>query len=168
MSPWYASLCLICAVTLAAPHTASGQNYTPRDSTEVIVAAVLATLDTFGIEPRTAPVWISFQHTGSRMNSIVRRINARFPFVRAAAAVRELFTCPSGVSVQMPGQGCPIKDDGVIADIGELKFEGDSVALEISVIRSAGRLTWATGHTVIVSRRAGSWRVTRTKHRFIT
>lgn len=84
----------------------------------------------------------------------------------------DLFACPEGISVRLPGQGCPIVEDGVIALLGELETRGDgSVEVVAELIesvwsREGGASTWSNGYRIRVGRVSSSagWSVTDVSH----
>jgi hypothetical protein len=104
--------------------------------------------------------------------AVAEALRAAFPEARFTPDSNEqLFLCPAGVRVVMPGSGCPIKDDGVIVVLSPIRLVGDSVAARGTIIRSSGgsepsRIggsvsTWAVSCDLYFLRENASWKVVR-------
>ncbi len=173
MRPYSASAVLFSLWVFSSP--ANSQSLSVRDSILIRATAVAATLDSFRIDPNSR-IWIerlvsrSDTHSLARENvdPLVNALRPRYPRVSAPPSDTELFVCPAGVSVKMPGRGCPIIEDGVIVRIQHPRFTEGSVHIPITVIRSRGAMTWAAGHIVVLVRQNDTWQIVDFIGEFIT
>jgi hypothetical protein len=166
-------------VLLALTACATGRQRDPRfltstDSTELHVQAISSTLTLLEI-PAVNRLWL--RGSGPRDNrrelspiseELAAAVQRRFPNARVAAPDQRLFLCPPGVSVQLPGQGCPILDDGVIVMVGWMRSAGDGVTVNATVIQSKGSSTWAESITALFRRARLRWQFVRVTERSIT
>jgi hypothetical protein len=119
----------------------------PRDSADVRVQALQVLLDTIGISKNANQrMWIRpmRQRTGAtdtviEHSPVLRSaLETAFPGVRFVTDTTTLFLCPPGVVVRMPGQSCPIREDGIIVNFGRLTVRGDSLQASVWLINSGG------------------------------
>jgi hypothetical protein len=94
------------------------------DSAALRLAVLTAVLDTFGIAPTQPRIWLApyrvydaiakkgkdVPFTTVELDSIQRH----YPGVMPVADAISPFRCPPGITVKMPGQGCPIAENGII------------------------------------------------------
>jgi hypothetical protein len=172
MRPYSALAVLLSLWAFSCP--AYAQSISVRDSILIHATAVAATLDAFRIDPNSR-IWIErlvfrsdTQSHRENVDSLVYALRPRYPGVSAPPSDTELFLCPAGVSVRMPGRGCPIIEDGVVVRIQHPRFTEGSVHIPITVIRSKGAMTWAVGHIVVLVRQNDAWRVVDFIGEFIT
>jgi len=96
------------------------------------------------------------------------QFTTRLPQALRAGPEEELFECPPGEEVMMPGNGCPIRGNGVITTFEGLEVKRNKRAtLLIFLVHSAedGRWTQMIGEEVQMSRAENNaWEVTLLRH----
>ena len=90
------------------------------------------------------------------------------PRIRLVSPAENLFLCPPGRVVRMPGSGCPIREDGVIVSLFDFRVAGDSLIAGGDVIKSRGDSTWAEGMAYVFRWAKGAWTFVRLLDRSIT
>ena len=76
--------------------------------------------------------------------------------------------CPPGRVGASPGNGCPIRDDGVIVSLFDFRVAGDSLIADGGVTRTRGGSTWAEGVTYVFRWVSGTWTFVRLLYRSMT
>ena len=94
-------------------------------------------------------------------SDLLTTIVQAYPGVRPVSPLENLYQCPPGRTVRMPGSGCPIRDDGAIVSLIALQAEGDSLLSGGHVIKSDGSNTWAESISFVFRRVSGAWRYVR-------
>ena len=95
--------------------------------------------------------------------TVVRGVQSLFPNMRVNDSEAELFLCPPGRTLTMPGTGCPIRENGAILRLRTIKAATqDEVSVTVSFVRSnqEGDRTWLTAQEVLLARTVdGRWQV---------
>ena len=138
------------------PTAASGQNAVrllPADTAALFVVA-LDTIRTTMWQPfsREDTIWLrpdrdwlrpDRDRQGHPSSVTLARLVERFPALTLVEEAEQLFECPPGVEVRMPGQGCPIRGGGRIVRFGRIVVEDEgTVRLRLSIIHSADDGSW--------------------------
>ena len=176
----YLFVCLISATAACTTgRQADLRRLSSADTMELHLEAIRAAFDTLNI-PSATRLWL--RHTLALVpdkldpqrvdisQEFLTHVQRRFPNARLAARDQRLFLCPPGVTVSMPGQGCPVLDDGVIVSAGPIRVEGNLVLVSASVTRSnrSGTNTWAEGFSVVFRRSGGQWHFVRVQDHSIS
>ena len=137
------------AWALVLPTAASGQNAVrllPADTAALFVVALDTIRKTMGQPFSTEDtIWLRPDRDRQAHPSSVTlgRLVERFPALTLVEEAEQLFECPPGVEVRMPGQGCPIRGGGRIVRFGRIVVEDEgTVRLSLSIIHSADDGSW--------------------------
>ena len=90
------------------------------------------------------------------------------PRIRLVSPSESLIMCPPGRVGASPGNGCPIRDDGVIVSLFDFRVAGDSLIADGGVTRTRGGSTWAEGVTYVFRWVSGTWTFVRLLYRSMT
>lgn len=102
---------------------------------------------------------------------VVDAIRAAFPRAVLTDEYPELFLCPEGEEVRMPGNGCPIRDGGRIVSFYERPETAGPPEVHVSVTTTGceGECTWMEVWAAVLERSpVGSWEVRGFEMRGIT
>ena len=132
------------------PTAASGQNAVrllPADTAALFVVALDTIRKTMFLQPfsREDTIWLrpDRDRQGHPSSVTLGRLVERFPALTLVEEAEQLFECPPGVEVRMPGQGCPIRGGGRIVRFGRIVVEDEgTVTLRLSIIHSADDGSW--------------------------
>lgn len=169
----------------ALPATAAQEPtaLTAEESAEIRVTAIRVLLRELRVETTSTSVLWIVSDEGRRVGpggadaaelteGEHSAIRAAFPTARPADTIESLFQCPPGVRVRMPGQGCPIRDAGVIVRLGSIEIERDTLRTSGELIQTApgsrGPSTWASGLSLVFVRTAEGWVFRETRYHWIT
>lgn len=170
------SIVLIAAVaSIPVPVACAAQ--TANDAATVYVQALRITLERLGPAEPTPRLWVRRMRqrtpSGAMSPDTLATIEwaaiaSAFPQARQATDADTLFLCPPGVRVMMPVRGCPIRDDGMIIDLGQPRIDGDSAVIAVTLTQSGPGLrnavhSWASGYDVVFFRIGESWYFRRTR-----
>lgn len=155
---------------------------TASDSVQLYVATLRILIDS--LAPQTSsdrPIWIRLrafsrdsapEHPLQPSATQWGEISRAFPTARRAGPPDSLFLCPPGVELRLPGQGCPIRGDGIVTSLRLGRVAGDSVVMVGDVVQSstsaAGISTWAEVLYLVFERVGRTWRLRAVRGRFIT
>jgi hypothetical protein len=128
---------------------------------------------------RTDRIWLGVRFRGTAAAALYHITDAEaaaiadaYPGSRRAAPGDTIYLCPPGVELRLPGTACPIRDDGVVMELGPLRFDGDSVATSGWLIRSSTRggslVTWAEVLSLVFERHCRGWRLRGIRVRAVT
>lgn len=152
-----------------------GQALTVSD-TVAIRLATLQELDPSGA--LTAPgrrLWIQGEiGEGGAYGPVSRDVLAGLRDALADVAVgkpgEDFFVCPPGRAVELPGEGCPIRESGLIVAFRRIQLHGESVETGGVLTFGApdGSLAGAKSVQLLLRREGGAWVVERVLDRSIT
>jgi len=95
--------------------------------------------------------------------AVMSELRQHFPSLEFVSSSADLFECPPGLQVQMPGQGCPIRDGGRIVSFGAPEQDpSGNVTLWLFVTHSSEDAAWTQlfGRQLRLTRDArGGWRI---------
>ena len=157
------SLTFLAALICVRSSAADVQRLSAADSVEIRTAAILATIDTLRAAESSTPIWIRVADDTIGLRSSTKRIESdvrrRFPRARIAPSQSELYQCPPGVELRMPGTSCPILENGIVVDVGTIRIIRNQPCLSVAVIRTQAHMTWAEGLVIYFARGKRGWKI---------
>jgi hypothetical protein len=175
---------LTCALTLcpAALTAQAVTSSTEADSVQLRILTVQVLLDTLApVVSGSDRIWLGsgalFRGAASAARYAISDAEAAaiagaFRGARRAGPRDELFLCPEGVELRLPGSPCPIREGGVVVELGPLRFDGDSVLTTGWIVRSStprgNLITWAEILSLVFERSCSGWRLRAIRSRAIT
>jgi len=169
---------IVAAATILLAGCAGVQrsNHLPALSTEDIaeigVVLLVTALEHYGTPGADSTrIWLEIVERGASEASappgtMLAALTASYPGVRGLERTDYAYLCPPGVHVLMPGQGCPIRDGGIIVTLGVMEPQADgtvSTTVGVTQTDTQSGATWNEGFEVILNRNeATGWVASRT------
>jgi hypothetical protein len=179
------ALPMVCAAgTREALAGQAALQLTTADSARIRLAVVKAIVDTVSRRRPPARIWIESPTEREVASGETRgvvltggewaAIASEYPQARRIERFGRVFDCPEGVTVRMPGSGCPILEGGIIIVPGSMQLLGDSLRAGAVLIQSSQRAqsfrfsTSAQGLTVVFRYVEGVWQTHALRFLWIT
>ncbi|MEQ9399903.1 MAG: hypothetical protein RJQ04_12145 [Longimicrobiales bacterium] len=160
------TLLLVCAACSAPWHVDGQQILAGSDTAQIWTVALQTHFSTFEGLHNTDRLWLSGWHGPDVLRPLSSFVTARlqeaFPEAESVDPGDELFACPPGQQVRMPGRGCPIREAGrIVTFFAIATVEDGHVQTGVSVTRSAPDGSWTSMLTVILQlrREPSGWTV---------
>jgi glyoxalase-like protein len=156
-------------------HVATSQDtsLTSADSAHVVVETLRLALDSTRASSTAQTVWLRDDGPGESSYSLELNTTLRsalleaYPRVRIVPRSEKLFLCTDDRVLTLPGDSCPIKDNGIIVTLSTWRLAGDSLMTGATVTRTAGS-TWAESVGLLFRRLNGAWQFVRVTERWMT